>query len=104
MAKDKKVVSLVSKTDDAKYHSPAQMLQECIDDLEKGERWENKNKMFVVAIEDTDTEFNVHFNNAKCQSTEMLAALKIMESKILRYMGYLADGDDIADLRDDLGL
>jgi hypothetical protein len=79
-------------------------LQKAIGMLKPGEPWEGINKVFIIGIDPTKGNFNVHFVNGNCGGSEILAALTCTQAQTLACMRYSVEAYDIDKLREELGI
>ena len=82
------VIQLADRSNNAAHISPVETLHRVIAEQEAGGEWEGRKKMLVISLDDEDGSFDVSFRNAGMSCSNILAAIRIMEYKMLMAMGY----------------
>jgi hypothetical protein len=83
------VLQLVDHSNNAAHISPVEALQRVIAEHEPGGELEGRKKLIVISLDDEGGYFDVTFRNAGVSCSDIMAALRITEYKILKAMGYV---------------
>ncbi|GEM_PF-5785922 len=94
MGSDRKVTKLSEYTDDTLYADVPGVLDEAARDFAPGGAWEDRDNIFVFTLRRGSGAFDVRHNSAGLTCTDVILACRILEARMLRYMGEsLGPGD-----------
>ena len=83
------IILLGNHSNNAATISPEQCLQNCLENyVGKRGAFKKGKKLIVLALDDTEGEFNTNFTQAGMKNSEILALLTVMKSVILEDMEY----------------
>jgi len=86
---DDNVISLAKKTDSAAYVSIEDALREAIDDIGKNGAFKNAKKILILAVDDTNENFDVSFIQAGMKMSQCVTVCEVAKAIFLRSMGYI---------------
>ncbi|MDP8268312.1 MAG: hypothetical protein P9L97_06235 [Candidatus Tenebribacter davisii] len=89
MSDKNNVVSLGDHAGNALMITPAQILQDCLDnDIGKRGAFKNGKKLLILVLDDTEGNYHTNFCQAGMKYSEMVSLLTVMQSYITKEMGF----------------
>lgn len=86
---DDNVISLAKKTDSAAFVSVEDALKEALADIGKNGAFKNGKKVLILAIDDTNENFDVSFIQAGMKMSQCVTVCEVAKTIFLRSMGYI---------------
>ncbi|MCP4374045.1 MAG: hypothetical protein GY797_38960 [Deltaproteobacteria bacterium] len=84
-----KVESIGHLKDDALLVTPEQCIKSVLeDDLGKRGAFKNGKKVIVIALDDTDGDYNISFSQGGFRMSELLSLMDVFKKHVLGIMGY----------------
>lgn len=83
------VISLSKHSNNGAMRSPADCLNECLEDIGKRGAFEKGRKVLVLALDDTDGQFSVSFAQAGMKMSECVALCEVAKTIFLKEMNYV---------------
>ncbi len=84
------VVSMAEKLRDGTLQSPEQALRAAINDLGKFGAFKNCKKLLILALDESDDQFYISFNQAGMRMSECLALCEVAKTKFLKEMKHIS--------------
>ena len=88
MKKDK-VISLARKTNDGTMHSPLAALENATDDFKNDEELKGYKKLLILALNDSDDNYDVTFFQAGMTTSQCIALCEVAKVIFLQNMGHI---------------
>lgn len=88
MKKDN-VVNIGFDALDAKQITPEMVLRESLKELGESRAFKQADKLIVIALDDTDGEYTVSWNQANMSTSQILALLEVTKTVTLQQMGFI---------------
>ena len=74
------IINLSGKLNDGTLQSPEMCLRDCIDnDIGKARAFKNAKKLIIIALDDTEGEYNTSWNQAGMKSSEIISLLETVK-------------------------
>ena len=86
---DDKVVSMAEKMDDARLWTPKQALEDALNDIGVRGAFENGKKILIIALDESDGQYETNYIQAGMSSSECVALCEIAKTIFLREMNYI---------------
>lgn len=88
MIEDSNIVRMSDKTNNASYSTPEQALRDALEEIGKRGAFKNGKKLLILALDDTDENFNVSFIQAGMKMSECVAVCDVAKNIFKSNMGY----------------
>ena len=86
---DMTVTKLSDKAGDGTMQSPQQALEAALNDIGKYGAFENGKKLLILALDDTQKNYNVSFIQAGMKMSECISLCETAKTIFLREMDYI---------------
>lgn len=80
---------MAKAANDGSIQSPRQALEDAIDSIGKDGAFKNGKKILILALDDTDDNFNVNFIQAGMRMSECLSVCEAAKAIFLDQMNYI---------------
>lgn len=85
---DSNILSMSEKTKNANFSSPEEALQDALNELGKKGAFKNGRKLLILALDDTEQNFQVSFIQAGMKMSECVAVCDVAKNIFKQNMGY----------------
>ena len=72
------------------HFTPSEILEDVIIDIQTGEK-AHINKALVILLDDKEGKYDLGYSQAGMSLPEMLSAIEVLKTVIVRKMGYIKD-------------
>ncbi len=86
--KNPNVISLSDRTNNGGYSSPESVLRDTLNEIGKRGAFKNGKKLLILALDDTDENFEVSFIQAGMKMSECMAVCEVAKSIFKKNMNY----------------